>query len=305
MQSNICIVSIQILRRSAPQNDKLLNCSQTPQQTGICNWRQRGKVEGKDARATAVCRNTIRLQPCEPKPRPAEARKTRPADFGTNPSATCESCVCKSTLLLNRANAACGAASPAKAEAASLRVGRLRLAQHCELQKTIFEKRLQTTQAYELQNRRTTKTGGQTTANKQRFLTLPRHYAASGLLNLRTTLTRAVTLVTLGQLFSDAKIADSAAGCRYRYIFCTVATMYPGLSAHTSELRNRRSHAIRGRSIPAENRHLTATNDQKKHVTTPAGGLTEKAIRHRRTKINHYLRAAYTPIKPSCSNTIS
>ncbi len=61
----------------------------------------------------------------------------------------------------------------------------------------------------------------------------------------------------------------------------------------------------RGRSIPAENRHLTATNDQKKHVATPAGGLTEKAIRHRRTKINHYLRAAYTPIKPSCSNTIS
>ena len=50
VQSNICIVSIQILRRSAPQNDKLLNCSQTPQQTGICNWRQRGKVEGKDVR---------------------------------------------------------------------------------------------------------------------------------------------------------------------------------------------------------------------------------------------------------------
>ena len=121
----------------------------------------------------------------------------------------------------------------------------------------------------------------------------------------QTTLTRAVAPVTPGQLFSDAKIADSAAGCRYRYIFCTVATMYPGLSAHTSELRNRRSHAIRGRSIPAENRHLTATNDQKKHVATPAGGLTEKAIRHRRTKINHYLRAAYTPIKPSCSNTIS
>ena len=41
---------LQILRRSAPQNDKLLNCSQTPQQTGICNWRQRGKVEGKDVR---------------------------------------------------------------------------------------------------------------------------------------------------------------------------------------------------------------------------------------------------------------
>ncbi len=48
VQSNICIVSIQILRRYAPQNDKLLNCSQTPRQTGICNWRQRGEVKGKD-----------------------------------------------------------------------------------------------------------------------------------------------------------------------------------------------------------------------------------------------------------------
>ena len=65
----------------------LFHCSQTPRQTGICNWRQRGKVEGKDARAAAVCRTTIRLQPCEPKPRPAEARKTRPADFGTRTSA--------------------------------------------------------------------------------------------------------------------------------------------------------------------------------------------------------------------------
>ena len=34
----------------SPQNDELLNCSQTPRQTGICNWRQRGKVEGKDVR---------------------------------------------------------------------------------------------------------------------------------------------------------------------------------------------------------------------------------------------------------------
>ena len=39
---------LQILRRYAPQNDKLLNCSQTPQQTGISNWRQRGEVKGKD-----------------------------------------------------------------------------------------------------------------------------------------------------------------------------------------------------------------------------------------------------------------
>jgi hypothetical protein len=56
--------------------------------------------------------------------------------------------------------------SPATTKVTIHRAGRLRLAQHCELQKTIFEKRLQTT------------------ANEQRFLTLPRHYAASGLLNL-------------------------------------------------------------------------------------------------------------------------
>ena len=46
-QESVYVYLIQILRRSAPQNDKLLNCSQTPRQTGICNWRQRGKVERK------------------------------------------------------------------------------------------------------------------------------------------------------------------------------------------------------------------------------------------------------------------
>ena len=74
---------IQILRRSAPQNDKLLNCSQTPRQTGICNWRQHGKVKEKMFETAATCRDKHRLQPCEPKPRPAEARNTRPAGFGT------------------------------------------------------------------------------------------------------------------------------------------------------------------------------------------------------------------------------
>ena len=33
--------------------------------------------------AAAACRAKHRLQPCEPKPRPAEARKTRSAGFGT------------------------------------------------------------------------------------------------------------------------------------------------------------------------------------------------------------------------------
>ena len=80
---------IQILRRSAPQNDKLLNCSQTPQQTGISNWRQRGKDGGKrcSGRPQLAEINTG-VQPCEPKPRPAEARKTRSAGFGTRTSLT-------------------------------------------------------------------------------------------------------------------------------------------------------------------------------------------------------------------------
>ncbi len=38
---NLFWARLQILRRYAPQNDELLNCSQTPRQTGICNWRQR------------------------------------------------------------------------------------------------------------------------------------------------------------------------------------------------------------------------------------------------------------------------
>ena len=67
----------------SPQNDKLLNCSQTPRQTGICNWRQHGKVKEKMFETAATCRDKHRLQPCEPKPRPAEARNTRPAGFGT------------------------------------------------------------------------------------------------------------------------------------------------------------------------------------------------------------------------------
>ena len=60
------------------------------------------------------------------------------------------------TLFLNEANVACGAASPATAEAASFRAGRLRPAQHCELQ-----------------NRRTRKNGDRTTVRKQLFLINP------------------------------------------------------------------------------------------------------------------------------------
>ena len=78
--------------------------------------------------------------------------------------------------------------SPATAEAASLRAGRLRLAQFCELQ-----------------NRQ--KNSDQTTANEQRFsFNPPRHYAASGLLNLQTTLAQAVACTTPGVKLPKAKI---------------------------------------------------------------------------------------------------
>ena len=85
------------------------------------------------------------------------------------------------TLFLNEANAACGAASPATTEVTIHRAGRLRPAQHCKLQKTISKKN----------------DCKQPQTNND-FLYPPRHYAASGLLNLPTTLTKAVTPVTPG-----------------------------------------------------------------------------------------------------------
>jgi hypothetical protein len=84
--------------------------------------------------------------------------------------------------------------SPATAEAASLRAERLRLAQFCELQKTISEKN----------------DCKQPQTNSDFPLILPRHYAASGLLNLQTTLTKAVTLVTPGVKLPEAKISIKA-----------------------------------------------------------------------------------------------
>ncbi len=76
-------------------------------------------------------------------------------------------------------------------------VSRQQPARLCELQKAIFEKRLQTTQFCELQNRQKPAVK-QPHANNYSLSILPRHYAASGLLNLLTTLTRALTLVTPG-----------------------------------------------------------------------------------------------------------
>jgi len=102
-------------------------------------------------------------------------------------------------LFLNKANAACGAASPAKAEVTIHRAGRLRLAQHCKLQKTISEKndcKQRKPTNYKIAKREKLR---KTTANEQRFsLNPPRHYAASGLLNLLTTLMRTMIRTTPG-----------------------------------------------------------------------------------------------------------
>ncbi len=133
-------------------------CSQIYQRRMQAEFIESGALR----RVIAVYRAKHRLQPGEPKPRPAEARRYSPRWLRPeNNTAPTEAKLAnlQRTLFLNEANAACGAASPATAEAASLRVGRLRLARHCELQKAIFEKRPQTTQFKELQNRRTTKTG--------------------------------------------------------------------------------------------------------------------------------------------------
>ncbi len=79
----------------------------------------------------------------------ASARKQHSADR----SRACE--LKQRALFLNEANAACRAC-PATTEVASLRAGRLRPAQHCELQ-----------------NRRTTETSNRTTVRKQLFLINP------------------------------------------------------------------------------------------------------------------------------------
>ena len=161
-----------------------------------------------------------RLQPCEPKPRPAEARRhsLRWLRHENNTAPTeAELANLQPALFLNEANAACGAASPATTEVTIHRAGRLRPAQHCELQNRRTAKTgSRTTQFHELQktaeqqkptikqrNSTNYKTGKNRRSNNRKqnnysLSTHLRHYAASGLLNLQTTLTRAVTLVTQG-----------------------------------------------------------------------------------------------------------
>ena len=107
------------------------------------------------------------VQPCEPKPRPAEARRIYKSPFltGLAPRASAReqhsadrsrACELKQrALFLNKANAACGG-EPGDSRSANRRAVRLRPAQLCELQ-----------------NRRTTKNGDRTTTRKQLFLINP------------------------------------------------------------------------------------------------------------------------------------
>ncbi len=65
---------------------------------------------------------------------------------------------------------------------------------------------LRPAQLCELQNRRTTETGAKPAPKTTIPITQPRHYAASGLLNLQTTLVQAVACTTPGVKLPKAKI---------------------------------------------------------------------------------------------------
>ena len=138
------------------------------------NWRQRGWGSGNCCSVFGLRRNES--------PNPAFSRASRSpalrrlAKLAPRASARKQHSADRSkarelkqhALFLNGANAACGVASPATAEAASLRAGRQRPAQLCELR-----------------NRRTRKTGAKKPPDKTNNSLNPlRHYAASGPLNL-------------------------------------------------------------------------------------------------------------------------
>ena len=131
-------------------------------------------------------RDKHRLQPCEPKPRPAEARRIYKSPFltGLAPRASARkqhsadrsrACELKQrALFLNRANAACVWGGAVIAEVTIHRAERLRLAQRCELQKTISPKNdCKQRKPTNCKNRRTTKNGDRTTVRKQLFLINP------------------------------------------------------------------------------------------------------------------------------------
>ena len=115
-------------------------CSQIYQRRMQAEFIESGALR----RVIAVYRAKHRLQPCEPKPRPAEARNTRSADFGTRTFAP----------PVDRVGQKAGADISQLCRTKT--VNRLRLAQHCELQ-----------------NRRTRKTGAKQPQTNNDFLYPP------------------------------------------------------------------------------------------------------------------------------------
>ncbi len=91
---------------------------------------------------------------------------------------------------------------------------RLRLAQRCELPKQLFP-----------------------------YLTLLRHYTASGLLNLLTTLVRTMVRTTPGRKLQATKLTDSA---RIRHAA-------PGLASETTIYARNRTRQIKSGSTPEQN----------------------------------------------------
>ena len=141
--------------------------------------------------AAAACRAKHRLQPCEPKPRPAEARRIYKSPFltGLAPRASAReqhsadrsrACELTTYALSERSLWRGGSRRQPKRQASAPEDCGPRNSANCktaERQKTAIE---------------------QPSANNYFLSILPRHYAASGLLNLQTTLTRAITPVTPG-----------------------------------------------------------------------------------------------------------
>ncbi len=147
-------------------------CSQIYQRRMQAEFIESGALR----RVIAVYRAKHRLQPCEPKPRPAEARRYSPRwlrhENNTVPTEA-ELANLQRTLFLNEANATCRA-RPATAEARTSApgdCGSRNTANYktAERQKTAIE---------------------QPSANNYSLSILLRHYAASGLLNLPAALTR-------------------------------------------------------------------------------------------------------------------
>ncbi len=119
---------------------------------------------------------------------------------------------------------------------------RLRLAQRCELPKQLFP-----------------------------YLTQPRHYAASGLLNLLTTLVRTLVRTTPGRKLQATKLTDSA---RIRHAA-------PGLASEATIYARNRTRQIKSGSTPNKNAPPTnRTNAPPKPETKPRQAVAQKGDTH-------------------------